>query len=99
MPDDLIDPVVGAFHQNIWPNTRNELDRPIVGKQDDGVHKGKPRQHDRARGFGLYGSDCALKSLRRGVAIEADDQPVAMRARLAEEPASAPDEGDRSSHS
>src|SRR5215831_15247160 len=85
MPDDLIDPVVGAFHQDIRPDARDKLDRGIVGKQDDGVHKGEPRQYDRARPLPLYRPCGALEPLHRGVAVEADDQPVATGARLAQE--------------
>src|SRR5258706_16117740 len=85
MPHDLIDPVVGALHEYVWPDAGNEFDRSVVGKQHDGVHEGEPRQHDRACGLRLYRPCGALEPLHRGVAIEADDQPVAARARLAQE--------------
>lgn len=79
--DHLLAGVVAALHQNARRDARDQVDRRVLLEDHDEVDGFECGQHFGTRALVLDRAIRALQPPHRGVAVEADDQPVAGGAR------------------
>ncbi len=79
--NDRLASVVPAFHQHVRTQVANELERRILLKNYNRINRFERRQDIAPLGLGAYRSVGTLQSLDRGVAIQPDDESVAVTAR------------------
>src|SRR5262249_44351922 len=84
--DDLIQKIIRAFDEKLRPNGPDQLDRRILLKDDDQIDGGQRGQYFRPGLFGLDRAPRPFQPRGRPVAVETDDEPVASRLGLSEQP-------------
>ena len=82
MAHDLLAPVVAAFGQDLRAHAADQFERRVLIEYDDKVDRLQRRQHLGARMGLLHRSPLALQSPHGRIAVEADDEAVALGARL-----------------
>src|SRR5271165_7680172 len=84
--DHLVENVVGALDQQLWPDRLNKLQRGIFFEDNDQIDGGQRRQYFGAGPFRLDRASRSLQPRRRAVAVETDDEPIAGCLGLPEQP-------------
>jgi hypothetical protein len=79
--DDLIGRPIGALHENVRLEARDDSVRRVLVEDDDGIDRCERRNDLGALGFGVDRATGPLVGADRPIGVDADDERVAFGAR------------------